>query len=127
MIVDGLDDHVAVGTPLGDPALRARHRSGGDRLGRKRSTGLGATSTPSQSPWKEFGPCRPKPRDLLVGPGLIWGRQPRPALLIVPNAAPVPPAVDVDLLECGLEVEGCVGVFLCERNLQARQPLPETV
>ena len=70
------------------------------------------------SPRKEFGPCRPKPGDPLVGPALILRRKARLAFLIVPDSAPVP-AVDVDLLECGLDVK-CRGLpQLAESSIAA--------
>ena len=61
---------------------------------------------------------------MLVGPALILRRKARFALLIIADSPPVS-AVDVDLLECGLEIKRGIRVFIRERYLQAREPLPE--
>ena len=61
---------------------------------------------------------------MLVGPALILRRKAWFALLIIADSPPVS-AVDVDLLECGLEIKRGIRVFIRERYLQAREPLPE--
>jgi hypothetical protein len=55
---------------------------------------------------------------------LILRRQARFALLVISDSAPVS-AIDVDLLECGLEIERGIRIFVRKRDLDSRKPLPD--
>ena len=71
---------------------------------------------------KEIWPSGAKGTNLLVRPLLIVRHQARFAFLIVSDPSPIAP-VDIDLLECGLEVERGVRVVFREWDPESREPL----